>query len=373
MIYLDNSATTKPCTQCVEKVCQLLTTDFGNPSSRHAVGLSASHEVEHARKVIAKELGCDTKEIYFTSGGTEANCTALFGGVYGRKAKGKKKVVLSAIEHSSLFESGKQLESEGFDVHWLKPDKFGNISREEIFSAIDENTVFVSLMLVNNEVGAIEPVKLCRSAITRAKAPALLHCDAVQAFGKIPVKVKSLDVDLLTITAHKIHGPKGVGALFVKKGTHLLPRQFGGEQESKVRPGTEATPLIAGFGAAVEALTPQKDLETVRELNQYLRQKLSAVDCAVLNSDENALPYILNVSFLGVRSETLLNYLSENGVCVSSGSACAKGKASHALEALNIGKERSDSAIRVSFSAENTKSDIDTFVDLATQWVARVK
>ena len=373
MIYLDNSATTKPCRECVEKIHEALTDSFANPSSVHFAGLEAARREEYARGVIADLLGADRSEVYFTSGGTEANCTAVFGGVYGRRFKGKKGVVISAIEHSSVYESAKRLESEGFDVRYLCPDKYGRISADEIYSKIDENTVFVSLMLVNNELGTIEPVQICADAVRRAGAPALIHCDAVQAFGKIPVNVRKLGVDMLTVSAHKIHGPKGVGALYIKKGVRIKPLLCGGEQEKKIRPGTESVPLIAGFGAAAQVLDAAASYEKVKDLNLYLRQRLCEITSARINSPEDALPYILNVSFPGVRSETLLNYLSENSVCVSSGSACAKGKLSHTLKALNIGRELADSAIRISFSDENTREDIDTFIKLTKQWIGRSK
>ena len=371
MIYLDNSATTKPCRECVEKIHEALTDSFANPSSVHFAGLEAARREEYARGVIADLLGAESSEVYFTSGGTEANCTAVFGGVYGRRFKGKKGVVISAIEHSSVYESAKRLESEGFDVRYLCPDKYGRISADEIYSKIDENTVFVSLMLVNNELGTIEPVQTCADAVRRAGAPALIHCDAVQAFGKIPVNVRKLGVDMLTVSAHKIHGPKGVGALYIKKGVRIKPLLCGGEQEKKIRPGTESVPLIAGFGAAAQVLDAEASYEKVKDLNLYLRQRLCEITSARINSPEDALPYILNVSFPGVRSETLLNYLSENSVCVSSGSACAKGKLSHTLKALNIGRELADSAIRISFSDENTHEDIDTFIKLTKQWIGR--
>lgn len=373
MIYLDNSATTKPCRECVEKIHEALTDSFANPSSVHFAGLEAARREEYARGVIADLLGAESSEVYFTSGGTEANCTAVFGGVYGRRFKGKKGVVISAIEHSSVYESAKRLESEGFDVRYLCPDKYGRISADEIYSKIDENTVFVSLMLVNNELGTIEPVQTCADAVRRAGAPALIHCDAVQAFGKIPVNVRKLGVDMLTVSAHKIHGPKGVGALYIKKGVRIKPLLCGGEQEKKIRPGTESVPLIAGFGAAAQVLDAAASYEKVKDLNLYLRQRLCEITSARINSPEDALPYILNVSFPGVRSETLLNYLSENSVCVSSGSACAKGKLSHTLKALNIGRELADSAIRISFSDENTREDIDTFIELTKQWIGRSK
>ena len=371
MIYLDNSATTKPCRECVEKIHEALTDSFANPSSVHFAGLEAARREEYARGVIANLLGAESSEVYFTSGGTEANCTAVFGGVYGRRFKGKKGVVISAIEHSSVYESAKRLESEGFDVRYLCPDKYGRISADEIYSKIDENTVFVSLMLVNNELGTIEPVQTCADAVRRAGAPALIHCDAVQAFGKIPVNVRKLGVDMLTVSAHKIHGPKGVGALYIKKGVRIQPLLCGGEQEKKIRPGTDSVPLIAGFGAAAQVLDAAASYEKVKDLNLYLRQRLCEITSARINSPEDALPYILNVSFPGVRSETLLNYLSENSVCVSSGSACAKGKLSHTLKALNIGRELADSAIRISFSDENTREDIDTFIKLTKQWIGR--
>lgn len=270
------------------------------------------------------------------------------------------KIVTTAMEHSSVFDSIRHLENKGFEIIYLKPEN-GSITLKQLSDAIDDKTVLVSMMYVNNETGLILPVDKVKKVIKAKHSPALFHCDAVQAFGKIPVKPKKIDADLLTVTAHKIHGPKGTGALYIKKGTRIIPRACGGEQEKRIRPGTEAAPLIAGFGAAVREIDFEST-EYIVELNEYLRKQLKALDNIKINSPDNALPYILNFSVPGIRSETMLHFLSSKNIYVSSGSACAKGKKSHVLESMGLSYEYIDSAIRVSFSKFNTIQDIDRLV-----------
>lgn len=361
-IYLDNSATTRICSEAVEKMTYIINNVYGNPSSLHSKGLESEHEITHARKAIAGVLGVEPKELFFTSGGTEANNLAVFGAARAKKRLGNK-IVTTAVEHSSVFESCKALESEGFEVEYLVPDKNGSINEEQLLNAIDEKTVLVTVMLVNNETGAIFPAEIINRIIKKKKSPALFHCDAVQAFGKIPVKPNKIGCDLLTVTAHKIHGPKGTGALYIKKGTHIKPIIYGGEQEQKVRPGTEALPLICGFGAAAENIgNISQNLTKIRELRDYAVKRLLTIDGTELNSPENALPYIINISAVGVRSETMLHFLEKKNIFVSSGSACAKGKKSHVLSAMGISSERQDSALRISFSKCSTKEEVDELV-----------
>lgn len=361
--YLDNSATTKPCQQCVDAVSEMLNGNFGNPSSLHSLGLNAHKAIENSRKTIAKSIGAEDKnKIYFTSGGTEANNLAVFSSAYANRRKGNR-IVTTAIEHESVLESINQLEKEGFEVVRLVPDSFGQISRSQIREAINSDTILVSIMMVNNEVGSVMPIDEIKKAVKATKAPANIHVDAVQAYGKMMIKVQKLGVDLLTVTAHKVHGPKGCGALYIKKGTPILARTFGGEQEKKIRPGTEASPLIAGFGAAVGAMPePALAIDKAVIIRDYAVEKLKGIPEIIVNSAPDASPFILNIAVQGIRSQTLIQDLSSRGVFVSNGSACAKGRKSHVLSAMALGAEIIDSSIRLSFSRFTSKDEIDLFM-----------
>lgn len=366
-VYLDNSATTMVSKTVADKIYDMLINNYGNPSSLHTKGLQAQHSVENARNIIANQLGATAKEIYFTSGGSEANNMAIIGTALAKKKTGNK-IVTSAVEHSSIIESCKYLETLGFQVVYLPVDSFGAVSVEALQQAIDDNTILVSLMYINNETGAIQPVDKVPRIIKRNNSPAVFHIDAVQAFGKIPVKVTKLKADMVSITAHKIHGPKGVGALYIKKGVRIIPRQFGGEQQGKIRPGTESSPLIVGFGQAVSEIDFENN-DKIIKLNSYLREQLQEIDGVVINSHSNTLEYILNFSVTGIKSETMLHFLAEKGIYVSSGSACAKGKQSYVLGAMGLDKTVTDSAIRVSFSKYNTTDDVDILVNAIKQGV----
>jgi cysteine desulfurase len=360
-IYFDNSATTRVCREAAEKVMETMTENYGNPSSLHTLGFRAERAMDEARAAVASRLGAEKEEIYFTSGGTESNNLALFGAAHALRRRGNH-IVTTQIEHPSVLNVMKRLEQEGYEVTYLKPDSLGRITAEQIRGAVDEKTILVSLMCVNNEVGSILPVETAAEAVRAAGAPALVHVDAVQAFGKLPLSPRRDGIDLMSVSAHKIHGPKGVGALYVRRGTHLEPRVFGGGQEKDVRPGTEAMPLIAGFGAATGALPEiREELRQMEELNAYCRETLQKIKGITFNSAPEALPFILNCSVPGVRAETMLHFLSDRGVYVSSGSACAKGRASHVLSAMGLPRERIASALRLSFSRYNTKEEIDAF------------
>lgn len=363
--YLDNSATTRVYPQVAQKIYNILTEKYGNPSSLHSKGMEAEDELEKARSIIAKSLGAQSNEIYFTSGGTEANNLAVMGGVKSLKRRGNK-IVASAYEHSSVHETLQHLESEGFQVTYIKPDETGQLDVADFEKAIDDKTILVTVMAVNNELGTIAPLKEIGKIIKSKNSPAFFHSDCVQAYCKIPLKLSAFGLDLATITAHKIHGPKGVGALYIRKGVRILPNTFGGEQEKKIRPGTEPLPLIAGFGEACKMVNIEKNYEKVAELNAYAKDKLLAIEGVTLNSPENALPYIINISAKGVRSETMLHFLEEREIYVSSGSACAKGKPSHVLQAISLNRDSADSALRISFSADNTKEDIDALTEALT-------
>ena len=362
-IYLDNSATTRVCEKSAEKVLELMTQCYGNPSSLHKKGLEAQREVAHARQAVAVSLGAQPREIIFTSGGTEANNLAVLGGAAAGRRRGKR-IVTTAIEHPSVLEPMRQLEKEGFEVVFLTPDADGRVPEEAVLKAVTGDTILISVMAVNNELGSIQPIEVLKNAVKRAGAPALVHVDGVQAYGKLPLRPEKLGIDLLTVSGHKIHGPKGVGALYLSKNARILPRTFGGGQERELRPGTEAAPLIAGLGAAVEELPDWRQAYSrMEKLRDYTLQKLSGLEGVEVNSPVEGLPYLLNFSALGIRSETMLHFLAQRGIYVSSGSACAKGKQSHVLKAAGLPDSRISSAIRVSFSRESTKRDADALAE----------
>lgn len=375
--YLDNSATTKPCRECADAVANMLQSNWGNPSSLHNLGIDAMKEIITARSAIADSLGVSSEEIVFTSGGTEANNLALFGAVRARKRLGNR-IVTTAIEHESVLQSAQELEKEGFEVIYLKPDKRGNITKEQLFDAVNENTILVSMMYINNEIGSVMPVDAIKRAVKRASSPALIHIDCVQAYGKISINAKKLGADLITVSAHKIHGPKGTGALYINKEANLtdqnFARIFGGEQEKRLRPGTESSPLIAGFGAAVKALPAAAEQKKhISELNRYTREQLGKIDGIRFNNDENASPYIINIYIpTFMRSQTIVQELSSNyNVYVSNGSACAKGKKSHVLTAMGLDDETLDKSIRISFCRYNTKEETDLLVNALTDLIKK--
>ena len=362
-IYLDNSATTRVYEEAAKLAFEVMTEKYGNPSSLHSKGVEAEKIMEEARRNIAEALGASPDGLYFTSGGTEANNLAVIGGALAKKRRGNK-IVVSAYEHDSVIKSAKQLESMGFSVTWIAPDENGIITPLSVFEAVDEKTVLVSVMMVNNEIGAINPIKEICAAAKRKNPEVLFHTDAVQAFCKIPIKAEKLGVDLVTVTAHKIGGPKGSGALWIKKGARVLPNHFGGEQEKQLRPGTQAMPLIAAFGKAaeIENSSMQERKERMKMLERYLRDSIEGIDGVVLNSKDGALPNIVNISVLGIRSEIMLHYLENRGIYVSSGSACALGAKSHVLAAMGYDSARIDSAVRISFGRDTEKEDIDELV-----------
>lgn len=357
--YLDNSATTPLCKEAVDKVNFALTSCWGNPSSLHANGIAASELLESSRDIIAHKLSCESDEIVFTSGGTQSNNIAILGAANALKRRGSR-IITTSIEHSSVEEPVKYLESQGFDVIRLRVGENGLIDERQLYAATNPSVVLISMMYVNNEIGSVQPVEFAKRAAVHAGANALIHCDAVQAFGKIQLKPYNMGVDLMSISSHKIHGPKGAGALFVKKGTRLAPYVFGGLQENKVRPGTEPLPAIAGFAAACQAMPDYSaGYEHARKLRDYFVQNVSAMENVKINSPENASPYITNISVLGIPSEVMLNYLSNLGIYVSSGSACAKGNKSRVLKAMNLSDDRINSALRISISRFTTKEEID--------------
>lgn len=361
-IYLDNSATTKVCPEAANAAVSVMTDVYGNPSAVHSFGVKAKTVLENSRKAVADALGADASEVFFAHSGTLANNTAIFGAVNARRKMGNR-IITTRLEHPSVMRCMDELENQGFQIIRLAPGKNGAFEPEELLNAINKNTILVSAMLVNNEIGAINPVELISRAVKRASAPALIHIDAIQALGKIPVKPSRLGADLLTVSGHKIHAPKGVGALYVRKNLNLNPVIFGGGQENNLFSGTESLPAIAGFGAAVSAMPPiQSSFDYVRKLRDYTVSELKTIPQVQINSPADALPYIINISVMGIPSQVLINFLSERGIYISAGSACKKGHRSEVLSVMGFAPKVIDSAVRVSFSRNTTFEEVDLFI-----------
>ena len=365
--YLDNSATTQPYPLVVEKVKDMMEHCWGNPSALHHHGFLAEKELTAAREAIAKTLRCDKSEITFTSGGTEADNMAVFGTVAALRRKGNH-VVTTRLEHPAILRCFEQLEKEGFQVDYIPVDAEGNLDLEFAQKVIGKQTILVSVMLVNNELGTLFPVKEIRSIMDRAGCPGYLHTDCVQAYGKIPFTPKSLGADLLTISSHKIHGPKGAGALYIKKGVRILPTVYGGGQEKGLRSGTENTYALCGFGAAAAEtfrLMPKESPRLQALRDETARRILEEVPDCVINTPKTSAPHILNISVLGLKSEVMLHFLESRGIYVSAGSACSakSGKESHVLFSAGLSKERIDSALRISFGHFNTQEDCDALIE----------
>lgn len=364
-VYLDNSATTKPYQEVIAETVKYMEVHYGNPSSLHRMGITAEKAIKEARKSAAASLGAKDEEIYFTSGGTEADNMALFGAVQARKRRGNK-IITSRIEHPAVLESCRKLEESGFRVEYLPVDQNGMINMQALESVLDDQTILISIMQVNNEVGSIQPIseiiELKNRIGKKLGTEILLHTDAVQSYGKLPVNIGG--IDLLSVSGHKIHGPKGVGALYVRKGLNVLPYLYGGGQERGLRSGTENVPAIAGFGVAAERCRKSlpKRMESIKMLKMYLTEGVRAeIPDIRFNSAEESSSSILNVSFLGVRGEVLLHTLEQSEIYVSTGSACSSNKKgqSHVLKAMDRTDKEIEGAIRFSFSEFNTKEELD--------------
>ena len=372
-VYLDNSATTKPCEKAVKKALEMMNEKFGNPSSLHMCGFNAKKEIDTARHTLSSFLGCEDKEIFFTPSGTVANNTAIFGTVNARRREGKK-VITTLLEHPSVLKCFENLEEQGFDVIYLKPDINGKIILDELSNAVDENTILVSVMAVNNEVGSIQDFTKIKSIIKDKKSKAYFHCDAVQAFGKIQIKPKKLGIDLMSMSAHKIHGVKGAGALFVSNNVRISPYILGGGQENGMVSGTESTPMICAFSEAVSDIgNVERNLHNVTNIRDYFVNKIKDVDKVYINSPQDALPYIINISVEGVPSQVMLNSLSSMGIYVSAGSACAKGHRSDVLTSMGVSPAGIDSAIRISLSKFTTENDMDLLYNGIIETINRVR
>ena len=362
--YLDNAATTPVRQEAVQAAVQAMTEGWGNPSSRYALGTQTAEQVKEWRAQVARTLGCQPNELYFTSCGTEGDNWAIQAAVELGRRKGQH-IITSALEHAAVLEPIKALERQGYEVTYLKPDKSGAISMEELKNALRPDTVLVSLMLVNNELGTVTPIKEAADIIKRSGAPALLHCDAVQGYLKVPFTVKELGADFVAVSGHKIHAPKGVGALYVRNGVKLSPMIRGGGQENGQRSGTEATAQLAAFAAAAQTGFARmgEDTAHMAELKAYAAQTLQERVKGLVLVGEGTAPHILPISMPGYKSEVILRFLSDKGIYVSSGSACHKGKPSHVYAALGLNKKVLDGVLRVSFSYDTTRADIDALAE----------
>ena len=334
---------------------------YGNASSFHEMGMRSEKILRDATDMIMESLEAKSGKVYFTSGGTESNNLAILGAI---NVKSVKNLVTSSVEHASVYNCIKLLRNKGVNVRYLTPSRGFEISRDDLENNVSENTDFISFMHVNNEVGMVMPLDEI-SEVRRMRCPgAIFHVDAVQSFKKISINVEKNGIDLLSASSHKIHGPKGLGILYVSDRVNLNPLLFGGGQQGRIRPGTEPIELIAGMSEAIRCCNSEERFSYIYNLNSYCRKKLEELDNIVINSPENGSPYILNFSVLGMKSEILLNFLSENnGICVSSSSACTGNSRSHVLTAVNLSDEVVDSAIRVSFSIFNSENDVDLLIE----------
>lgn len=363
-VYLDNSATTRAYGEVADKVAQVLCSAYGNPSSMHRKGLEAEHEVKESQKILAKIWKVEEKEVFFTSGGTEGNNLAIIGGARAAKRRGNH-LITSSVEHPAVLQAMAYLEEEGFRITYLPTDSQGRVSLSHLEEALTDDTVLVSLMHVNNEIGTVQPIKEAGRLIKEKCPHALYHVDAVQSYGKYRLFPKSDKIDLCTVSGHKIHGPKGVGALYVRNGVKLSPLLYGGGQQKDLRPGTENVPGIAGLGVAARTVYEKGEdkTENMRKLKERLALGIRTLPDTILHGGEGEgfAPHIVSAGFSGVRSEVILHALEEQGIFVSSGSACASNhpKISSVLQAIGAKKEYLDSTIRFSLSEFTTEEEID--------------
>lgn len=384
-VYLDNSATTKQYDQVTERMTRFMNEDFGNPSSLHRMGVTAERAVKEARQAVASSLYVSDEEIYFTGSGTEADNMAIFGAYHARKRRGNK-IITSEVEHPAVIEACKRLEAAGVQVVYIGCDGKGLIDMKKLEESLDDSTILVTIMAVNNELGTVEPIEEIGDLV-KSKGDILFHTDAVQAYGKVEMAPDKWKADLMTVSGHKIHGPKGIGAIYIKKGVHTEPLIFGGGQEKGIRSGTENTPGIAGFGLAAEIMHGNLNnrIRTMEKVRGYLLEGIKAEipdirinsPETVFNSEKSAgkqdaqsrqadgrialsSPGILNVSFLGCRGEVLLHFLEQRDIYVSTGAACSsRKKGSRVLAAAGLAAPVIDSAIRFSFSEFNTIEQMD--------------
>ena len=360
-VYLDNSATTRPFDEVTDLVTYYMREEYGNPSSLHHMGLVAEKGMKNARKQVAAAAGCDENEVVFTSGGTEADDLAIIGAARAAKRKGNK-IITSKIEHPAVLQAFARLEEEGFEAVYLDVDNEGYVDLDQLSSEINDDTILISCMHVNNESGTIQPI----DTIAKMKRNAVLHVDCVQSFGKLPLPGSG--VDLISISGHKIHGPMGTGALINRSAVNIKPLLYGGGQEKDIRPGTENLPAICGFGLACEMIAKDMmDKESdIGNMKEHLRKGLlDSIKDIRINSPEGSCPSVLNISFLGTRGEVILHTLEQDGIFVSTGSACSSnhGGGSHVLKAMGLSDEEITGAIRFSFGRFNRMEEMDYVIE----------
>ena len=363
-VYLDNSATTRAYDSVGDLVRKVMCEDYGNPSSMHAKGVTAEHYIKEAKETLAKLMKVQDKEIFFTSGGTESDNLALMGVARANRRRGNH-LITSAIEHPAVINTMRHLEEEGYRVTFLPVDRYGRIRLDALKEALCEDTILVSVMYVNNEVGSVQPIAEAASIAKAYNKDILFHVDAVQGFGKYRIYPRKLNVDLCTISGHKIHGPKGIGALYVGSHVKIQPIVFGGEQQKNVRSGTENVPGIAGLGLAAKLIYQDLDekVARMRELKAHFIEGVQEIQDITIHGlyDETSAPHIISVGFAGIRSEVLLHALEEKGIYVSSGSACASNhpQISGVLKGIGAGQEYLDATLRFSMSEFTTLEEID--------------
>lgn len=371
MIYLDNAATTRPCPEAVQAVAQALNETWGNPSALYHFGIEAARLLRHCRQTVAEAMGAETDRIFFTSGGTEADNWAIFSAAQ-RLGKRGRHIVTTAVEHHAVLNPMARLEEQGFSVTYLRPDALGRVSTQQLQQALRPDTILVSIMMVNNESGAVMPIEAMAKLTHRLCPNALFHTDAVQGFFKLPFRARTLGADMISISGHKLHGPKGVGALYLAP--KLPPFILGGGQENGLRSGTENLPMIAGLAAACAAQLPRRmqDIAHQRALKERLQQGLREMEGVTLLGAQDA-PHIVNLAVAGLRSQGLLGALEERGICVSAGSACSRGHRSHVLEAMGVEPALIDGSIRVSLSSDTTEAEIDTLLAALPEIIGRLR
>ena len=363
MIYLDNSATTKPCAEAVEAVTRAMTENWGNPSALYGFGIDTARLLRTARHQVAAAMGAEPDRVFFTSGGTEADNWAIFSTAK-RFGKKNKHIITTAIEHHAILHCMKELEAQGFEITYLQPDSEGRVTLDTLKSALRKDTILVSVMMVNNEVGSVMPIDKMAKLTHKLCPDAIFHTDAVQGFLKIPFSAKTLGADLISVSSHKVHGPKGVGALYISPRLKSFPALLhGGGQEGNFRSGTEGTPAIFGFAAACAAgaATFKEDIQKEKQLLNSVVEELSALNGISINGCHEA-PHILSLSIPGVPTQNAINILQDHGICVSAGSACAKGHRSHVLEAMRLSPETMDGSFRISLCRDTTEEELNTLV-----------
>ena len=360
-IYLDNSATTKPYKEVVERMVYALSTDYANPSSLHKKGIEVEKNIKEIRRNIARTLGAKDKEIYFTSGGTESN-NAIIRGVVSLNKKRKNHIISTVIEHPSVLNTLKDLEEEGFEVTYLNVDKYGKIDIEELKQSIKPTTCLVSIMHVNNEVGSIQPIQEIGKYLKNLNDKVYFHVDAVQSYSKINFKPSRYNIDFMSVSGHKLHGPKGIGFMYIKENNRIKPMLTGGGQEIGIRSGTENTPGIYGLGEAINIINQNLDekIDKIANLKNMLKDEIvKNIDDIKINSQDDGVCHILNISFRGIKGEVLLHYLEQKKVYISTGSACSsKKKGSHVLNAMGLTPDEIEGAIRFSLSDLNTEEEV---------------